>query len=98
MRQDGPGSAARLDRGSATSSTSGSWCGISRISTTTFWRDRALNRLLPRWGRILAMQQPSTRFAGMAPAIELSGLRKTFHGHLGIGSTLAVDGLDLSVV
>ena len=33
----------------------------------------------------------------MGALIELSGLRKAFHGHLGIGRTAAVDGLDLSV-
>src|SRR5262249_56559246 len=34
---------------------------------------------------------------GMAEVVALQGLRKTFHGHLGIGRTVAVDGLDLSV-
>jgi ABC-2 type transport system ATP-binding protein len=33
----------------------------------------------------------------MPAVIELQGLRKAFHGHLGIGRTVAVDGLDLSV-
>jgi len=33
----------------------------------------------------------------MSAVIELSGIRKAFHGHLGIGRTLAVDGLELSV-
>src|SRR5262245_5269020 len=33
----------------------------------------------------------------MSPVIEISGLRKAFRGHLGIGRTIAVDGLDLSV-
>jgi ABC-2 type transport system ATP-binding protein len=33
----------------------------------------------------------------MPPVIEISGLRKSFRGHLGIGRTLAVDGLDLTV-
>jgi ABC-2 type transport system ATP-binding protein len=33
----------------------------------------------------------------MSAVIELQGLRKSFRGHLGIGRTLAVDGLDLSV-
>ena len=33
----------------------------------------------------------------MSAVIELQGLRKAFRGHLGIGRTVAVDGLDLSV-
>ena len=33
----------------------------------------------------------------MAAVIEIQGLRKAFHGHLGIGRKAAVDGLDLSV-
>jgi len=33
----------------------------------------------------------------MSSVIEIQGLRKTFHGHLGIGRKAAVDGLDLSV-
>ena len=33
----------------------------------------------------------------MQALIELTGLRKAFPGHLGIGRTVAVDGLDLSV-
>ncbi len=33
----------------------------------------------------------------MSSVIELSSLKKSFHGHLGIGRTLAVDGLSLSV-
>lgn len=34
----------------------------------------------------------------MSAVIELAGLRKAFRGHLGIGRTVAVDGLDLTVV
>ena len=33
----------------------------------------------------------------MSAVIELQGLRKAFHGHLGIGRKVAVEGLDLSV-
>ena len=33
----------------------------------------------------------------MSAIVELSGVRKAFHGHLGIGTHVAVDGLDLSV-
>ena len=33
----------------------------------------------------------------MSAVIEIQGLRKAFHGHLGIGRKAAVDGLDLSV-
>ncbi len=33
----------------------------------------------------------------MSAVIELRGLRKAFRGHLGIGRTVAIDGLDLSV-
>ncbi len=33
----------------------------------------------------------------MSPVIEIRGLQKAFHGHLGIGRTVAVDGLDLEV-
>jgi ABC-2 type transport system ATP-binding protein len=33
----------------------------------------------------------------MSAVIEISGLRKAFHGHLGIGRTAAVAGLDLTV-
>src|SRR5260221_6663666 len=33
----------------------------------------------------------------MSAVIEIRGLRKAFRGHLGIGRTVAVDGLDLSV-
>jgi ABC-2 type transport system ATP-binding protein len=33
----------------------------------------------------------------MSAVIELRGLRKSFHGHLGIGRKVAVEGLDLSV-
>ena len=33
----------------------------------------------------------------MSAVIELKALRKSFHGHLGIGRTVAVDGLDITV-
>jgi len=33
----------------------------------------------------------------MSSVIEIRGLRKAFHGHLGIGRTVAVDGLELTV-
>jgi len=34
----------------------------------------------------------------MSAVVALKKLRKSFHGHLGIGSTVAVDGLDLAVL
>src|SRR5262245_27006045 len=98
MPPDASASRVAPGRGSGPSSTSASWSAKSRTCTTRFWRGRNQNRLMQHRRRILAMRDPSTRFATMPPVIELSGLRKTFRGHLGIGATVADDGLDLSVV
>src|SRR6185436_12047001 len=78
---------------------------IWRISMTLLWDGNAPKRL-PRWRRTLARARRGTRFGsqsrrgaagGMSEVIELRGLRKAFRGHLGIGRTVAVDGLDITV-
>jgi len=46
---------------------------------------------------MLEMEAKTSAPAGSTPVIELRGLSKVFRGHLGIGSTTGVDGLDLSV-
>ena len=48
--------------------------------------------------RILAEPGPDTKFAAaMPPVVELRSLAKSFRGHLGIGRTVAVEALSLTV-
>ncbi len=48
--------------------------------------------------RIEAMEaKPIAQTTAREPVVEVSGLTKTFKGHLGIGRTVALDGLDLTV-